>query len=466
MDSRESTSRPNIVFILVDQWRASATGYAGDPNVRTPNLDRLARQSISFSNAVSVCPVCTPQRAALMTGRYPTSTGMFLNDLHLPTSELCMAEIFDAAGYDTAYIGKWHLDGHGRESYIPPERRQGWRFWKAAECEHDYMHSHYYADDSPKKLYWDGYDAFAETDEAIRYLQDPSRRSRPFLLFVAYGPPHFPHFNLPPGAERLYDPASIRLPPNVPPELQERSRKEAAGYYAHCELLDRCVGQLVEALDKLGLADNTVFVFTSDHGEMLGSHNCPPYTKQVPWSESALVPLLVRYPALHGDKCRTVKTPLNTPDLLATLLGLAGLRIPRTVEGEDLSRLVRGAPDEDRAALYMLISPFHGHKHVDFEYRAIRTTTHTYVRCITGPWLMYDDEKDPYQMRNLVASSEHDSLRAHLDARLHTELAKVGDEFHPRQYYIQRFGYELAPHGSISYAEGAKPQSPRPIRIR
>src|SRR5580698_11148243 len=102
---------PNIVYLIPDQWRAQATGYAGDPNVHTPNLDRLAKEGLNFRNAVSVNPVCTPHRAALMTGRYPTSTGMFLNDAFLPMTELCMGDIFKSAGYDTAYIGKWHLDG-------------------------------------------------------------------------------------------------------------------------------------------------------------------------------------------------------------------------------------------------------------------------------------------------------------------------------------------------------------------
>ncbi len=106
---------PNIVYLLADQWRAQATGYAGDPNVHTPNLDRLAREGLYFRNAVSVCPVCTPYRSALMTGRYPTSTGMFLNDASLPATEVCMAQIFGSAGYATGYIGKWHLDGRGRE---------------------------------------------------------------------------------------------------------------------------------------------------------------------------------------------------------------------------------------------------------------------------------------------------------------------------------------------------------------
>lgn len=114
--------KPNIIYILTDQWRASAMGYSGDPNVKTPNIDALAKSSLNFKNAVSVTPVCTPYRAALMTGRYPTSTGMFLNDLHLPDEELCVAEVFGKAGYNTGYIGKWHLDGNERFSFIPIEK--------------------------------------------------------------------------------------------------------------------------------------------------------------------------------------------------------------------------------------------------------------------------------------------------------------------------------------------------------
>jgi len=456
--------RPSVVFLLGDQWRASATGYAGDPNVRTPNLDRLASRSVQFRNAVSVCPVCTPHRAALLTGRYPTTTGMFLNDLYLPAEELCMAEIFRRVGYDTAYIGKWHLDGHGRSAFIPPERRQGWDYWKAAECDHSYLHSHYYEGRSPVKRFWEGYDALAQTEDALRYIRGRRGSNRPYLLFVSYGPPHFPHTELPPGYADLYPPEDIRLPPNVAPDMQDRARKEASGYYAHCEALDHCVGRIVDELDRTERAEDTILVFTSDHGEMMGSHGCPPFTKQVPWSESALVPLLVRYPRVRGDTARTVRTPLNTTDLLPTLLGLSGLRIARFSEGQDLSRFVRGAPDEDRAALYMSVSPFHGQKHVDREYRAIRTMRHTYVRCVTGPWLLYDDDQDPYQLRSLIGDPGSDELRAELDRRLHEELARIGDEFRPRQYYIRRFGYELAPHGSISYAAGARPQSPRRVR--
>lgn len=455
------TAKPNIVFLLADQWRASATGYAGDPNVKTPNLDRLAKEGLSFRNAVSVCPVCTPYRAALMTGRYPTSTGMFLNDAHLPDSEVCIAETLKAAGYATAYIGKWHLDGRGRSSSIPPERRQGWEYWKAAECDHTYNRSHYYTGNSNEKQFWTGYDAFAQTEDARRYIRDRARGPRPFVLFVSYGVPHFPHATAPTEYQALYPPEKIQLPPNVPAAMQAEARREAQGYYAHCTALDKCVGAMLQTLDETGIADNTIFVFTADHGEMLGSHGCPPKMKQVCWSEAANVPFLLRYPPLPGGKGRTVNAPLTTPDIFPTLLGLAGVKSPPTVEGEDLSPLIRDGREADgRDALYMGVSPFVAR---DFakEYRALRTDRYTYVRGLDGPWLLFDDRKDPYQMDNLVAKPESSALCQELDARLQAQLKKIGDDFQPGRYYLDRWGYKVTPGSSVPYAgRELAPQTP------
>jgi len=453
--------KPNIVFLLADQWRAKATGYEGDPNVKTPNLDRLARQSLNFRNVVSVCPVCTPYRAALMTGRFPTSTGMFLNDAYLPEAEVCFAEVFQQAGYGTAYIGKWHLDGHGRSAFVAPERRQGWQYWKAAECDHNYPHSHFYEGDSDEKRFWDGYDAFAQTRDAQAYLRQHAQDDRPFVLMVSYGIPHFPHGTALQEYKDLYPPEKIQLPPTVPPEMQEKARREAQGYYAHCTALDKCVGDVLATLDETQLAERTILVFTSDHGEMLGSHGGPPYMKQVPWDEAARVPFLLRYPPAHGPQGRELKMPLTTPDILPTLLGLAGVSAPETIEGEDLSRVVRGREEPaGRAALYMAVAPFAG-RGFDKEYRAIRTSRYTYVRGLEGPWLLFDDQADLHQQQNLVDRPEFASLRGDLDARLQAELKKIGDDFRPAQYYVDAWGYELAPHGSVSYAPGARVQSPQ-----
>ncbi len=451
-----SGARPNIVFVLTDQWRASAFGFAGDPNVKTPHLDKLAAQSVRFMNAASVCPVCTPYRAALLTGRFPTSTGMFFNDLYLPAEELCMAEIFKAAGYDTAYIGKWHLDGHGRGSYIPAERRQGFDYWKAAECDHDYNHSHYYANDSPEKLYWPGYDAFAQVADAQRYLRGRAATQPPFLLVLALGPPHFPHGSAPPKYQAMYQAERLTLAPNVPAASAATARKELAGYYAHCSALDACMGDLMATLDETGQAANTLLVFTSDHGEMMGAHAISPRMKQWPYDEAVHVPFLLRD---SRAPARQVSTPINTPDILPTLLGLAGVDVPKMVEGEDLSGVVTGKnPEMDRAVLIMSVSPFIPQLR---EYRGIRTMRHTYVRDLNGPWLLFDHQNDPWELQNLALDPQAATLRQTLDARLDHELKQIGDEFRPRQYYVERFGYKVPAQGSVGYRPDSPVQSPR-----
>jgi arylsulfatase A-like enzyme len=456
--SAAAPPRPNVVFVFADQWRASATGYAGDPNVKTPNLDRLAAESVHFTNAVSACPVCTPYRAALLTGRYPTSTGMFLNDLALPGEESCLGEMFKAAGYDTAYIGKWHVDGHGRSSYIPPERRQGFDYWKAAECDHNYPKSHYYTGTSPEKRFWEGYDAFAQTRDAQAYIRGHARGDKPFLLVLSYGSPHFPHDTAPEEAQALYPPDKLILAPNVPERQRTAVLKELPGYYGHCTALDSCLGEIVKTLADAGIARETILVFTSDHGEMMGAHDIAPKAKQHPWDESVHVPFLVRYPAAHGTAGKKVATPLDTPDILPTLLGLAGAAIPGTIEGEDLSALVRGgAVERDRPALIMSVSPFiRGLR----EYRGIRTSQCTYVRDLQGPWLLFDNRTDPCQRINLVGAPGAAELQARCEAALRGELRRIGDDFRPRKFYLDKWGYQLDEGGAISYEPGAAPQGP------
>ena len=234
---------PNILFVLADQWRAEAFGYAGNRDVRTPNLNRLQHEGIQFLNAFAGMPVCCPTRASLLTGQRPLTHGVFLNDVALNPEAVTIAKVLGAAGYDTAYIGKWHVDGHGRSNFIPRERRQGFDYWKVLECTHDYNHSAYYAD-GPEKLYWEGYDAMAQTRDAQQYLRDHAQAQKPFILVLAWGPPHDPYFTAPEKYRALYDPEKLTLRPNVPAEGRANARKTLAGYYAHCTALDDCFGEL------------------------------------------------------------------------------------------------------------------------------------------------------------------------------------------------------------------------------
>ncbi|MGL6193356.1 MAG: sulfatase family protein [Thermoguttaceae bacterium] len=452
---QDSVKQTNVVFVLVDQWRASAFGHTGDPNVKTPEIDKLSSTAMRFTNAVSVCPVCTPYRASLMTGRFPTSTGMFMNDLYLPDKEYCMGEMFAANGYDTAYIGKWHLDGHGRSSYIPPERRQGFEYWKAAECDHNYNDSHYYAGNSDEMRKWNGYDSFAQTKDAIEYMKSRQENKKPFLLFISYGTPHFPHETAPDEYKALYDSEKIQLPPNVPEQFQAAAKRELVGYYAHCTALDKCFTDLMNAIQSLGLSDDTIVVLTSDHGEMMGAHGVRPLFKQWFFDESAHVPLMIWLP----DKAsRDVMTPITTPDILPTLLSLAKLPVPDTIEGEDISSvIVSNGVDYDRSVLTMSVSPFIPNMP---EFRAVRTNRYTYVETPEGTLMLFDNQNDPWQMQNLADTQQFTGLREKLKSDLKNQLDKIGDTFHTRDYYLDKWKYTVLPDGNISYGPGAKVQSP------
>jgi arylsulfatase A-like enzyme len=444
----ETPRRPNVVYVFADQWRAQATGYAGDPNVQTPHIDEMHGQCLNLPNAVSGWPVCSPYRGSLITGQYPHVHGVFCNDVCLNRGSISIAEAFKGVGYHTGYIGKWHLDGHGRTSFIPRERRQGFQYWKVLECTHNYNESYYYGD-ADEKLKWEGYDVFAQTRDAQQYIRDHAANG-PFALFLSWGPPHNPYQTAPDEYNALYDPETLELRPNVTPEMEEMARKDLAGYYAHCTALDKCVGDLRQTLRDEGIADDTIFVFTSDHGDMLGSQG--EIRKQRPWDESLRVPFLIQYPRVLGTNARSDELIINSPDIMPTLLGLSGIDVPRTVQGTDYSPVLRGeSNDRPEGALMSCLNPFgewtrpKGGR----EYRGVRTTRHTYVRSLDGPWLLYDNDADPYQMDNLCNKPDATAIQAHLDRLLNQILDDVGDEFLPGAEYVRRWGYETDEFGTV-----------------
>ncbi len=435
----QAVRRPNVVFVLADEWRAQSTGYRGDRNVRTPVLDRLAAESVDFENAVSGCPVCCPYRASLMTGQYPLTHGVFINDVELKPKGPTLGETFQKAGYRTGFIGKWHIYGspdgnYGRRlAYIPPQKRFGFEYWKACECTHEYNHSLYYEGTDPSPKYWPGYDAIAQTEDACRFIGD--RHPDPFFLVLSLGPPHFPHATAPEKYQGLYRNREILLRPNVPSDKRREAIESLRGYYAHMSAIDDCVGRILATLDRVGLAEDTVFVFTSDHGDMMRSQGLT--TKLYPWDESIRVPLLMRYPRKLGRKGRRMRAPINSPDLMPTLLGLCGLAIPESVEGKDFSGFV----DREASAFINLPVPITEARRYGFaEYRGLRSERYTYVRSIHGPWLLYDNESDPFQMHNLCNRSEHKDLQRKLDRELDGVLLRRKDEFLPAAEYVKRAG--------------------------
>ncbi|MBC2602942.1 sulfatase-like hydrolase/transferase [Puniceicoccus vermicola] len=439
--------RPNIVFIFADEWRGQATGYAGDPNCRTPHLDRFAAESINFTNATAGCPVCCPYRASLLTGQYPLTHGVIINDVELDPNAYSIARAFNDGGYQTAYIGKWHVygspDGHlgRREVRVPREYQLGFEYWKGFECNHDYNDSPYFFNEDPTPRRWEGYDAFAQSQDAANYIADHAQDDQPFLLMLSWGPPHFPLHTAPEKYRDYYKNREIVLRPNVPSHLREKAEAELRGYYAHIAALDDAFATVRDAIDKSDIADNTIFVFAADHGDMRQSQGLK--TKLFPWDESVRVPFLLRWPDQPQTKGSELSVPIDAPDIMPTLLGLCDLPIPESVEGRDWSPFIRGEeqPTGDEAAFLTITAEFTEILHNGMKaYRGLRSSRNTYVRNSDGPWLLYDNQIDPYQMNNLIGSPEHAALQAKMEKRLQARLDEMGDEFLTGWTYLERAG--------------------------
>jgi len=441
--------KPNLLFVFADQWRAQAFGYAGDPNARTPNIDRFSSSSVNFGNAVSGCPVCCPYRASLQTGQGPLTHGVFLNDVSPRFSGPAFAEALASGGYETAYIGKWHSGGGPRLEPTPREFRRGFKFWRALECSHDYNDSIYYTETGERRR-WSGYDAEAQTKEAVGFMKSQAASARPFALFLSWAPPHEPYGTAPSRFRAFFDESRISLRPNVPKALEGQARRDLAGYYAHGAALDSCFGSLLRALDELRLSEDTIVVFTSDHGDMLHSHGMS--FKQRPWDESVRVPFLLRLPSSKEPSTR--EEAIDAPDIMPTILSLCGLPVPSSVEGKDLSASALGGPCDENALDAFLLHVYAFHQCFGWdkaEWRAVRTPKHTYAVAHEGPWLLYDNVADPFQTRNLAGEKEFAVLQRELDAKLRRMLAARKDAFLKGAEYVKSFGHALDARGDATY---------------
>jgi len=444
---------PNVLILLVDQWRAQATGYAGDPNVMTPNLDSLASLSVNFENAVSGMPVCSPFRASLLTGQRALTHGVFMNDVQLDTNAVTMGKLFSKAGYETGYIGKWHLDGQGRSAFIPPgNRRQGFQFWKANECTHNYNESVYYDNNDSIKKIWEDYDTFSQTNEALSFMKDKGAGDRPFLMVLSWGTPHAPYHTAPAKYRDLYEADKMTLRDNVPEDMRDQVKKDLSGYYAHMTALDDMIGKVLLNLRESGQLENTIILFTADHGDLLGSHGA--YKKQQPYEESIRVPMLFYIPEHLKISPGPKSALINSEDLLPTLLGLSEIPIPETIEGINYETYLKGKEEIGEETLIGCIQPFGQWNRINHggrEYRGLVTKDHTYTRDLNGPWLLFDNKNDPYQINNLVGNPDFSELQSDLDKRLTKRLETTEDEFLPGEKYLEKWGYSVDETGTVPY---------------
>ncbi|MDQ8195971.1 sulfatase [Coraliomargarita sp. SDUM461004] len=452
--------KPNILYILTDQMRSTAMGCSGVENVATPNLDRLAAEGTRFTNAVANTPSCAPSRGTIFTGLHALSHGVVNNELRVKNDGPTFAGALRDSGYKCGYIGKWHLDGGPRTAFTPPgQRRLGFDdYWATANCTHNYMRGFYYNDD-PEPVFIDGYEPIHQTDLAINYIIEKAKADDPFFLVVSIGAPHDPYREMPDQLLARYQTESVELMETnscyVPSEIMEAKKSMIAGYYAHIMAIDEQVGRLEDMLKEQGLYEDTIVVFTSDHGDMLGNHE--QYYKSQPWRESVGIPLLMRWPGQIPDH-RVTDAPISLIELTSSLISLAGVDLPAGMQGDDLSALILG---DESAALDSVFINFSVDVHCipSPPFRGVVTRTHTYAETVEGPWLLYDDKVDPQQKDNLITWANRDNsdvvaLQQVLHLELQKWLERTGDPFDPGDAVSDRY--------QPGHVGGVLPLAPRP----
>jgi arylsulfatase A-like enzyme len=418
------TRRYNVLLVLADQWRFCSLGHGPnhDPVIRTPNLDKLAKEGAQWSRCYAAHPVCTPNRSSIITGRWPWETGMNENDLMLPPSERCIAQEFTDAGYKCHYIGKWHMDGTPKPGYVPQTwRRRGFITFEGFNRGHGgsrYLDSKTYDNDG--NLVGDvagTYEPTYQIDLAINFIEQ--NKNHPFFCYVSWGPPHQDDSGsyTPPAELDIYNDEDMILRPNVP-EGTGKSRQ--ANYFGHCTAMDYEFGRLMNTLKDNGLDENTLVVFSADHGDMLYSHGLS--YKSKPEEESWHVPLIMRLPGkIKGGQ--VVENLVSSADLMPTILSVCGHKAPKTCTGKDKSAAMttQGMPDE---------SIYGG---VQDTWRAV--VKGDYKLVIEGdgvtetPTKMYNLKTDPYELTNLVDDPGHTTVKTDLLAEIQLWKAKTSDSF-------------------------------------
>ena len=424
---------PNILFLFSDQQRWDTLGCCNPAIDFTPHLDQLAAEGTRFANAFTCQPVCGPARACLQTGLYAAQTGCYRNGIPLRPAAPTLADHFHENGYETAYIGKWHLSCTG-DKPVPVELRAGYRdHWLAADTleftstgyEGGYMY-----DGQNRRVAFGGYRVDTQTDFVLDYLNN-RKSDRPFFLFVSWLEPHHQnaagHYQGPPGSKERF----CGYP--VPEDLRALGvgdwAREYPDYLGCCASLDENVGRIVQVLKDRGEYDNTLIVYTSDHGSHFKTRNSE--YKRACHDSCTHVPLIVRGPGFTGG--RVIDRPVSLIDLPVTLLRAVGIEIPAGWQGNPLQQLANGESENRPPDVFIQISETQVG-------RALRTEKWKYAVRAPGRngWLhsgakvyredfLYDLENDPHELRNLVRDSAYGQVRAELRQRLIERMAQAGE---------------------------------------
>jgi arylsulfatase A-like enzyme len=377
-----------------------------------------------------------------MTGRYPNVTGVIRNAVKLSPDETCIAEVFRDNGYSTQYFGKWHLNGPSPKplidpGWVPPEDRQGFQKWTAFNFAHTYYGSQYYKNNDPtlRQVPIDQYEPDWQTQQAINFIT--ARKNQKFFVFLSIGTPHEETYltpgDLPPGGDYTfpYDPNTLTLRPNVDYPDPLYSRQEYADYYGIVSNFDWNVGRILSALDDLGIAENTIVVVSSDHGDLLGSH-FDEYNHFRAKSrfevESLDIPFILRYPKKVAPN--VFNEVITSVDVMPTLLGLCRLPIPSGVMGRDFSPLleVGRAPNPPPYGEIPSTEAILAGMWDDKGWVGVRTPEYALScdKATLTPAKLFHNTLDPFQMNNVVNNPDYQSIRDELHQILVAWMDYVG----------------------------------------
>lgn len=448
---------PNLVIIFPDEMRGQAMGFMGEEPVLAPNLDDLANESLVFTNAASNYPLCSPFRAMFMSGKYAHSNGVTNNcnssrpDVELDQNDVCWSDILNEKGYSLGYIGKWHLDAphppfvdtynnNGDKAWnewCPPERRHGFDFWYAYGTYDRHMNPMYWDTHAERDSfhYVDQWGPEHEADMAIKYIKNTNgqfrQKDKPFALVVSMNPPHTPYNQVPQKYLDMYtdlDIDKVSDRPNLPEKnesMYNHFQKNIVPYYAMITGVDEQVGRILDAIEEEGIAKNTIFLFTADHGCCLGIHGHK--TKNNPYEESMRIPFIIRWPG--KIKPGEEDLLLSVPDYYPTLLDLLGYKseIPAGIEGVSYAPVFLGDEIDKRPTSQLYLQIPYGNE--DMGIRGLRTSRYTFTwnKPVSGgeELVLFDNMNDPYQLQNIV-NSNPETVK-HLKSELKFWLEKTND---------------------------------------
>lgn len=436
--------KPNILFVFGDQHRWSDLGCYGNKQVKTPNFDKFAKMAIRVNGCISNSPVCVPARGSILTGLFPQKHGALTNDLAIDYDVTSIADVLNDTGYHTGYIGKWHLCGIPREQFIDKERRLGFKEWKVANCNHNYLKCYYDDEDNNRHLV-DGYEPEMWGELAIDFI-NRNNSDKPWALYLSFATPHGPHNIIKQEYLDIYKDIEIELPPNVEDSIMINKQKtmskqkqiiEAKGYYGHITAIDKQFGILLDLLKDTNQLDNTIIVYTADHGEMLGSHGLT--DKQLPYEESIRVPLIVYWKG-HTIAGQTNEL-IGLTDLPVSILGMINEKFPDDIDGKDLHNIFTDtqAKGLDECYIFDLYPCHNAFKRGSSEWRGIRSKQYTYAKTAANEWLLFDNAKDPYQMNNLINNHEYKRIKEDLYNKL-DEFINANDKMLTGDDYIRYSG--------------------------